>query len=133
MVCVLSLEKVVAQDAKIVIGNVGEGGATLDVADAVDAGNVGFQAGVDAQETPVVGRDSSGGEIEVVGVRGATDSDEQMCSLDGLRLIAGLHLQRNFVFVSADALSFCVEKNVDAIFAEDFCHLVDDVGIFMRE
>ena len=45
---VLAVEKVVAQDAEIVVGNVGEGGATFDVADAIDAGDVGFQAGVDA-------------------------------------------------------------------------------------
>ena len=106
MVCVLAFEKVGAQDAKIVIGNMGEGGATLDVADAVDAGNVGFQAGVDAKKTLVIGLDPGCGEIEVVGVGRATDGDEQMCSLDGLRFVAGLHLERDFIFVSADALEF---------------------------
>ena len=87
---VLAVEKVVAQDAKIVIRNMGEGGATLDVANSIDAGDICFQVRVNAKETLVVGLDSGCGQIEFICIWRASYGDQKMGSLDGSRLATEL-------------------------------------------
>src|SRR5439155_26784419 len=74
---VLSLDNVPIDDLVVVVGDVGEGGAALHVAEGVDAGDVRLQAAVDAHVAARVRLDAGVLQPQVVRVRAAAGGDQQ--------------------------------------------------------
>jgi len=78
---------------------VGEGSATVAVAEGVDAGDVGAELVVDEDVAVVVGGDVGVVEAQVLGVRGAADGEEDVRADDGRGVGSAVGADTYAVFV----------------------------------
>src|ERR1700722_9250081 len=102
------LNEIRAYDAKIGVGDVGEGRAALDVAQGVDARHIGFQPLIHLNEALFVGLYSGGVQVEPIGIGYAPRSQQQMRARKGALSRWGLYCKLNCATgVSFDAQWFC--------------------------
>ena len=72
------VEQVGGDDLEVVVGGVGEGAASVAVAEGPDAGDVGAELVVDGDVAALVVGDAGFFEAEVVGVGAAADGEEDV-------------------------------------------------------
>jgi len=126
-------EQIGAKDAEIIVGNVGEGGAALNVAEGVDVLRGGFELFVDADEAAGVGRDGGGGKIQCVGVGNASGGDEEVRAFDFAGLSGGAEFHGDAVAGARDFFDSGVEMNLNAVLLKDGGDGFGDVFIFAAE
>jgi hypothetical protein len=96
-------EDVGAQDAEIVVGNVGEGRAAFDVSESEDARRGGFQFPIYFNVATVIDRDAGGGNVQRIGVGSAAGGDEQVRAVEDAGFVADLDGEMDFGTIWRDA------------------------------
>jgi hypothetical protein len=128
-----AFEQVGAQDAEIVVGNVRESGAALDVAEGEDVLRGGFELFVDADEAVGIGRDCGGEEIQRVGVGNASSGHEEMGAFDFAGFSSGAEFHGDAIARAGDFFDGGVEMKLEAVFPEDAGDGFGDVLVFSAE
>ena len=127
------VEQVGGYDFVVVVGGVGEGAASVAVAEGPDAGDVGAELVVYGDEAVLVVLDAGAVEAEVVGVGAAADGEEDV-GADAVGVSSSQFDADGYV-VSArlemDALG--VQAHRDALFFEEGFDGCGDVFVFARD
>src|SRR5438552_10982787 len=76
-------QKIGTNDTEIVVGDMGKGRASFDIAQSIDAWNIGFKFIVDLDKAMFVGHNAGYGEVEPIGIRGAACCYQQMRTSKG--------------------------------------------------
>ena len=119
------------------LGGMGELDATVDVADGIDAGDVGLHVVIDGDALAVVGNASSL-QVEVVHVGAAArgDEDDVGFQIDALTLALEGHDGRVAALSArdgADVLDATLHVELDAALLQRLAHALGDVGVDGRE
>jgi hypothetical protein len=110
-----------------------ERAAAIDVAQRKDAGDVGGKLIVDRDEAARVGRYAGAIEPKVVGVRDASDGEQQMRTGDVARIFVAAHRDGDAFRTSFGAQAFCVEPDGDALAFENGSHGLRHRFVFARD
>src|SRR5690606_12926864 len=78
-----AIDDIVGDDLELIVGSVGEGAPTIDVAHGPDALHAGAQVIVDRDIAARIGLDAGSLEIEAGSIGGAAHGQEEMAALHG--------------------------------------------------
>ena len=126
-------QQVGAQDAEIVVGNVREGRAPLDVAERKDVFRGGFELFVNVDEAASIGRNRGGGKVQRVGVGDAARGDEQLGAFDFAGFSPDTELGGNAIAAAGDFFDRGVEMNLQAVFFQYRGNGIGDIFVFAAE
>jgi len=123
-------KQVSAEDAEIVVGNVGEGRASLDVTEGKDVFRGGFELFVYADKAAGVGGNCGGGKIQRVRVGNASGSDKEVRAFGFAGFSCGAECHRDAVARAGDFFDGGVEMNLEAVFPKYGGHSISDIFVF---
>src|SRR5450755_623007 len=127
-------DQVGAQNAEVVVGDVGERGWPLDIVERVDARDIGLQAVVGQNVAAFVYLDSGCGKVELFGIGRASRSDQEMRTGNDALFITALDRQCDMTIVClAHALGGGLEENLDTILTQNLSNGLGYVLIFTSE
>ncbi len=132
MVSVLLLDYVCANNPEIVVRNVGERRASLDVAQRVHTGDVRLKPVIGPNESFGVGLDPGRRKIERIGIRGSPDRRQKVRALDRTRLRANQDIQLDTAVRCLGPLCFRIQQDFDAVLTQDLRYLLRHVGVLPR-
>src|SRR5690606_32408073 len=104
---------------EIVVGRVGEGAASVAVAQCVYVGLAGAQFVVDGDMAAFVGLYAGPVETEIVGVGAAADGEKHMGPGNGRIAFGAIDVDRDPTFVRRERNTFGIEAEGDVLFLED--------------
>lgn len=130
----LTAGEVVADDAEVIKGDVGELGGASAFAEGEDAGGGGFEAFIDFDVAAGVKFDAGQIKANVGGVGGTAGGDEEVGALDGGRAGGGFKVDGDGGAGEAlDGLDFGGGDDSDPFGGEDAGDFGDDVGVLVGE
>lgn len=128
-----AIDQVALENSEVVVRNVGEGGATVDIADGEDARNVRFEASVHRDVAALIEFDSAFAGSQQVGVRGASRGDKKVRSGDGSRVAFEVADEANRVPGTGDGVWLTRMEQGDPVLFEKCGHGIADLWVFFGE
>src|SRR5262245_7046935 len=107
----------------------GEGRATIDITQCVDARYVGFQSLVDLNETTFVRFDPRRGEVESVRIGNSSGGHQQVRPAQRSLFVSCFYGQLDMTTLLDYAQCLAIQPYFDAIFAQNFSHLISHIDI----
>src|SRR5438067_13036069 len=104
--CIPVFEEIGANNAEIVVGDMGESGATLYIPERVDTRNIGFQLLIGLNKAFFIYLYSCRSKIEPIGVGSAPCCHEQVRSAESTVTCRSLYSQLNFAIAGPGGTSW---------------------------